>query len=35
MADNVLDLVRDFASSAKSLEHLLGKGLNIPNNVTN
>ena len=30
-----MDVVRDFAQNAKSPEHLLGKGLNIPNNITN
>ena len=35
MAENIMDSVRDFAETAKSPEHLLGKGLNIPNNITN
>lgn len=35
MAENVIDSVRGFAENAKSPEHLLGKGLNIPNNITN
>lgn len=35
MAENIMDIVRDFASNAKSPEYLLGKGLNIPNNITN
>ena len=35
MASNFVDQVRDSASTLTSMEQVLGKGLNIPNNATN